>query len=140
MCHRHEQMMRISENCIKFESGEDDVTESRIASFTRLTDDEKAYLKRVERLKGPAGTKDNSSGTGQLSQCEQVKCIVILSNHLHQGNQSTIRTSSIWGPFSENSTGMLCSLPIFFADLIFLYCFLIIRYDVEQAIRPPCVT
>ena len=55
--------MRISENCLKFESGEDDVTESRIASFTRLTDDEKAYLKRVERLKGPAGTKDNLSGT-----------------------------------------------------------------------------
>ena len=59
--------MRISENCIKFESGEDDVTESRIASFTRLTDDEKAYLKRVERLKGPAGTKDNSSGIGLLN-------------------------------------------------------------------------
>ena len=50
VCHRHEQMMRLSESCIKYETDEDDIVEARIASFVGLTDDEKAYLRRVDRL------------------------------------------------------------------------------------------
>ena len=61
--------MRISESCIKYETEEDDMVESRIATFAAVTDDEKAYLKRVDRLRGgnaAAAAAASASGDVQL--------------------------------------------------------------------------
>ena len=59
--------MRISESCIKYETEEDDMVESRIATFAAVTDDEKAYLKRVDRLRGGnAAAAASASGDVQL--------------------------------------------------------------------------
>ena len=57
--------MRISESCIKYETEEDEMVESRIATFAAVTDDEKAYLKRVDRLRG-GNAAASASGDVQL--------------------------------------------------------------------------
>ena len=82
--------MRISESCIKYETEEDEMVESRIATFAAVTDDEKAYLKRVDRLRG-----GNAAAAASASSDVQLPDFKHLAPIQRRYNRASIDVSAL---------------------------------------------